>query len=304
MNTRPGNSFSALRSAGRLLPLWLLLSVGAASIAHAAAPTVTLLKVDSVLLGEAAPIHVEVADTDANLQRIDFYVSGPGISGEFLWATSTVSGASAVVDRTWTPSQLGYFTIRAAAVDTTSATSSLSRTLESFAERRTVQDAIFQSGTTNVFSAQGELLTKENTSATNLDAQSGSTVILWAKSRVRLKPGFRARAGSTFWAAVDADMDGYSDVEEATDSDGDGMPDAWEFDHNLQVFVNDAAGDLDGDGMSNLAEYQAGRDPNNRNDGPGLPGGVQLVLRLGSQTSPIYRGVNTTTWAISTVANP
>jgi hypothetical protein len=46
-----------------------------------------------------------------------------------------------------------------------------------------------------------------------------------------------------------------------TDSDGDGMPDAWE----CQYFGcnADPNQDVDGDGMSNLAEYRAGTDPTN-----------------------------------------
>jgi hypothetical protein len=45
------------------------------------------------------------------------------------------------------------------------------------------------------------------------------------------------------------------------DSDGDGMPDAWELAHGLNPQVNDAQGDADGDGMTNLGEYEAGTDP-------------------------------------------
>ncbi|WP_265594533.1 M12 family metallopeptidase [Haloferula sp. BvORR071] len=52
-----------------------------------------------------------------------------------------------------------------------------------------------------------------------------------------------------------------------SDSDGDGMPDAYE---DSVVGLNktnaaDAAGDLDGDGMSNLQEFRTGTDPRNAN---------------------------------------
>ena len=46
------------------------------------------------------------------------------------------------------------------------------------------------------------------------------------------------------------------------DSDGDGMGDAWETANGLSVGTNDANGDLDGDGLKNLAEWIAGTTPN------------------------------------------
>jgi hypothetical protein len=56
------------------------------------------------------------------------------------------------------------------------------------------------------------------------------------------------------------------------DSDGDGMPDDWENYFGLDPFVNDAGDDPDGDGFSNIAEYQAGTEPttyhNNANPEP------------------------------------
>lgn len=45
------------------------------------------------------------------------------------------------------------------------------------------------------------------------------------------------------------------------DSDGDGMPDGWEWD-SFGNFNQTANGDYDGDSVSNLSEYQQGTDPN------------------------------------------
>lgn len=47
----------------------------------------------------------------------------------------------------------------------------------------------------------------------------------------------------------------------STDTDSDGMPDWWEQKYGLAVGLNDASGDLDGDGLINLAEYIQGRSP-------------------------------------------
>lgn len=48
---------------------------------------------------------------------------------------------------------------------------------------------------------------------------------------------------------------------EVLDSDSDGMPDAWELANGLSTNVNDAAGNDDGDPLSNLEEYNADTDP-------------------------------------------
>ncbi len=56
------------------------------------------------------------------------------------------------------------------------------------------------------------------------------------------------------------------------DTDGDLLPDGWEFDNGLDPLsasgVNGRFGDLDGDGAHNLLEFQFGSDPNND---PGTP---------------------------------
>ena len=60
----------------------------------------------------------------------------------------------------------------------------------------------------------------------------------------------------TNWTAATPNFGGVAD------SDGDGMPDAWEILYGLNPLnPNDAALDLDGDGSSNLEEYLAGTNP-------------------------------------------
>jgi len=66
-------------------------------------------------------------------------------------------------------------------------------------------------------------------------------------------------------------------VPASADSDGDGMPDAWEIAHGLNPKLNDAAKDPDHDGLTNLQEYAAGTDPHNRDtDGDGMPDGWEV----------------------------
>jgi hypothetical protein len=93
-------------------------------------------------------------------------------------------------------------------------------------------------------------------------------------------------------AAEDFDGDGYSNLEEFNagsdpkvaastplDTDGDGLPDAWELAHfgNLAQI---ATGNPDGDAFDNLAEYTAGTDPMNNLSFPGS----------GSTTAPKKNG--------------
>ena len=53
------------------------------------------------------------------------------------------------------------------------------------------------------------------------------------------------------------------------DDDNEGMPDVWEEQSaGLDPLVNDAVGDLDGEGYSNLKEYQGGSDPSDPQSRP------------------------------------
>ncbi|MGD9612820.1 MAG: LamG-like jellyroll fold domain-containing protein, partial [Kiritimatiellia bacterium] len=80
--------------------------------------------------------------------------------------------------------------------------------------------------------------------------------------------------------AADTDGDGLTDYAEAVvhgtdpidpDTDGDGLPDAWEVANALDPLLEDAAGDADGDGLTNLEEHGHGTNPRNADpDGDGL----------------------------------
>src|SRR5207249_8712576 len=95
-------------------------------------------------------------------------------------------------------------------------------------------------------------------------AGTGSTVEI-IQSLTGAQMFFRAR----FANDIDADGDGLTAWEEhelrtsdnSSDTDGDGMPDAWEVAHGLNPNLNDANSDPDGDGISNFTEFQRGTDP-------------------------------------------
>ncbi|HMP89555.1 MAG TPA: S8 family serine peptidase [Kiritimatiellia bacterium] len=69
------------------------------------------------------------------------------------------------------------------------------------------------------------------------------------------------------------------------DTDGDGMPDWWEFIHFGSITGGVAGADPDGDGLTNLQEFQNGTDPFNADsDGDGLSDGDEVNIH---GTSPV-----------------
>ena len=71
------------------------------------------------------------------------------------------------------------------------------------------------------------------------------------------------------------------------DSDGDGMPDGWEVHNELEPTIDDAGGDLDGDGLTNADELGYGTKPNDADtDDDGLEDDDELSTH----------GTNPTNW--------
>lgn len=98
------------------------------------------------------------------------------------------------------------------------------------------------------------------------------------------------RDGEPDFSDPDDDNDGLLDSVEGAlgtdpmnaDSDGDGMPDGWEFQYQLLPRdPTDAASDPDGDGMTNLQEYRNGTNPRSADsDGDRMPDGWELASGL------------------------
>jgi hypothetical protein len=69
---------------------------------------------------------------------------------------------------------------------------------------------------------------------------------------------------------LDTDEDGIGNNADL-DDDNDSLPDAWEVSYGLDPFVDDAEGDPDDDGYTNLREYLCWTDPSDENSKPQPP---------------------------------
>ena len=77
--------------------------------------------------------------------------------------------------------------------------------------------------------------------------------------------------------------------EVVLDADGDGLPDEWERKVGLNPGnVADADEDLDGDGFTNLEEFEAGTDPADKNSHPDYLNSLTVKLPLKQTTLPFY----------------
>ena len=73
------------------------------------------------------------------------------------------------------------------------------------------------------------------------------------------------------------------------DTDGDGIPDAWELQFARNLGVLDGTGDNDGDGLTNLEEFMADTDPLDPNS----------LLRITSTAKPTAASPTTLSWSSS-----
>ncbi len=71
--------------------------------------------------------------------------------------------------------------------------------------------------------------------------------------------GWISLEGSAFFIQADS-------IDPGEDSDGDGIPDAWELTYATSLDVFSATGDYDHDGVTDLEEYLADTDPTDPND--------------------------------------
>lgn len=103
-------------------------------------------------------------------------------------------------------------------------------------------------------------------------------------------------------SARDLDGDGLVNTQEffvgtdheRWDTDGDGVPDGYEVDHNLLALdPGDAAGDLDQDGVANWAEYVAGTRANDSNSlfevAAAARGGGGMLVQHTTESGRLYR---------------
>lgn len=100
--------------------------------------------------------------------------------------------------------------------------------------------------------------------ATNLIPAATNAVLAWTNAQPAQAGSYHVvitnLAGSVASAAAALTV---TNLDANLDTDGDGLPDAWELANGTDVQVSDANADPDHDGLTNWQEYLAGTHPNN-----------------------------------------
>lgn len=166
----------------------------------------------------------------------------------------------------------------------------------------TVPPAITRSPTNQtVMTNDTAVFTVEATGAAPLAYQwwhNGQPVEVTIGPALTLANVTAADAGSYYVVVLNHDGSATSQIATLTiadaDTDGDGITDGWERDHDLDPAVNDANLDPDGDGMPNLQEFLAGTHPQDRNSylkveavEPGLSGGT-FTIQFSAMATKTY----------------
>jgi len=202
--------------------------------AFGSVPAVQSFSTAPIYLGNTAVLSALVTDGAGGLVHATFYANGLGTSTWQNIGDVALSGAQATAQINWTPTLPGLYTIEVAVFNADPNNPAIAYQFqEVLAGSRTLAPFTVASGMSQIFDYTGELLTTTDTGSLSSSVKSGGNLILWSGGRIKLEPGFHAEAGTFFWAAIDHNSNGYSDIEETQQNFVPGVPDAWLADQAL-----------------------------------------------------------------------
>jgi len=217
----------------KLLFLSALLA-GFSTFAAASVPTVQSFSTSPIYLGSAATLSSNVADSGGGLVHVTFSASGPGLTGWQNVGDVAVTGSQANAQVTWAPVIPGLYTVEVSVFNADPNNPAIAYQFqEVLAGTRSLVPFTIANGMSQLLAYEGEFVTATDTASYSTSVKSGGTLILWSGGRIKLEPGFHAESGSFFWAAVDHNLNGYSDIEETQQHFIPGVPDAWLADQAL-----------------------------------------------------------------------